>query len=89
MPGPWFRAKRYGWGWYPATWQGWLVIFGFISAVVLNFLRLDAQSHSVHDTMRPFLVETAAMSIVLILIGYLTGERPRWRWGNRDADGRG
>jgi predicted GH43/DUF377 family glycosyl hydrolase len=22
----WFRAKEYGWGWYPATWEGWLVL---------------------------------------------------------------
>ncbi len=26
----WFKAKNYGWGWYPATWQGWLILAGFI-----------------------------------------------------------
>lgn len=23
----WFRKKKYGWGWVPNSWQGWLVIF--------------------------------------------------------------
>ena len=22
---PWFRRKRFGIGWTPATWQGWLI----------------------------------------------------------------
>jgi len=26
----WFKAKQYGWGWYPARWQGWLIVIGFI-----------------------------------------------------------
>lgn len=21
----WFKAKNYGWGWYPVTWEGWTV----------------------------------------------------------------
>lgn len=77
----WFRAKTYGWGWYPVTWQGWLIIAGFILIDVLNFLRLDATSHSSSDTLRPFIIETAMMTVVLIIICWRTGEKPRWRWG--------
>ena len=22
----WFRAKNYGWGWYPCSWEGWTVL---------------------------------------------------------------
>ena len=35
--GPWFRAKRFGWGWTPITWEGWLVtLLG-----VVAFLAID------------------------------------------------
>jgi hypothetical protein len=27
---PWFRPKEFGKGYTPASWQGWLVIFGAI-----------------------------------------------------------
>ena len=83
----WFRAKRYGWGWYPVTWQGWLVTAIFITLEYLNFLRIDAGSHSASDTMRPFLVETFLMALVFIYIGYKTGEPPRWRWGEKSDRG--
>jgi hypothetical protein len=28
----WFKAKEYGYGWYPCTWEGWLVLVVFIFA---------------------------------------------------------
>lgn len=28
----WFRAKRYGWGWRPVTWQGWAVVAVWVAA---------------------------------------------------------
>ena len=32
----WFRAKRYGWGWTPASVEGWLVMAAFMVAVVIG-----------------------------------------------------
>lgn len=29
----WFRKKRFGYGWTPATWQGWTVMDIFIAAL--------------------------------------------------------
>jgi len=37
----WFRRKLYGWGWTPATWQGWLTLLIFILIIPLNFYRID------------------------------------------------
>ena len=31
----WFKAKKYGYGWYPATWQGWLVILVYLTILGL------------------------------------------------------
>jgi hypothetical protein len=28
----WFRARSYGWGWTPATVEGWLVMLAFLVA---------------------------------------------------------
>ncbi|MFA6415050.1 MAG: hypothetical protein WC217_03075 [Candidatus Paceibacterota bacterium] len=79
--GHWFKAKVYGWGWTPATWQGWLILAVFVALIVLNFFRLDANSHSASDTVRPFIIQTALLALLLIGICYATGERPRWQWG--------
>lgn len=81
MKKPWFRRKWYGWGWYPATWEGWLILLAFVVFEIWNFLRIDAHSHSNSDTIRPFIIEVVIAVIVLIGICYLTGEKPRWKWG--------
>ncbi len=80
----WFRAKEYGWGWYPVTWQGWLVLAAYIFFNVWNFLRLDADSHSASDTLRPFIFQTLILTVLLILICHRKGEKPGWHWGDRD-----
>jgi hypothetical protein len=77
----WFKAKTYGWGWTPCAWQGWFVLAGFIILDVLNFFRLDAYSHSVSDTVRPFILESFILTAILLWICYRTGEKPHWRWG--------
>lgn len=87
----WFKAKLYGWGWTPATWQGWLVVLLFITLILLNFYYIDTRSHSVSDTLLNVVPRTAILIILLILICYLTGEKPRWQWGipkerNKDSN---
>lgn len=77
----WFRAKRYGWGWYPATWEGWLVLVVFFILISANAYRIDAQSSSVNNTLIRFIPETFVLAAVLIAICAATGEKPRWRWG--------
>jgi hypothetical protein len=78
---PWFKAKMYGWGWYPSSWQGWLVLFLFILLNVITFIKIDKNSHSVSDTLIGFVPALFVLCIFLICIAYKTGEKPRWRWG--------
>lgn len=33
--GYWFKAKLYGWGWTPVTWQGWCVILVYASLILI------------------------------------------------------
>ena len=72
----WFPAKRYGWGWGPpVTWQGWVVLVGWIAILVVVSPWLAPRS------MPLFIVFEIVMVAVLLTICFLKGERPRWRWG--------
>lgn len=80
----WFVAKSYGWGWTPSSWQGWLVLAVFVVLIVLNFLRIDSASHSGSDTLINWVPQTLILVLVLVGVCYLTGEKPRFQWGNRE-----
>lgn len=81
----WFRAKRYGWGWTPATWQGWAIIAVYAAILLLWAAYLLANpgvprrwhGAAVWIGVAPVLVLSAA----LVAICWIKGERPRWRWG--------
>lgn len=77
----WFKAKQYGWGWYPATWQGWLTTLLFVlSVIVASWLLLGDEPESYTPVL--WYVLWVALSIgVTLSICYKKGEKPRWRWG--------
>lgn len=79
----WFKAKLYGWGWDPATWQGWLVVLGYVVAVTLFALTLDDNSPP-REIAFTFVLPTLFLTLVLIRICYKKGEKPRWQWGSGD-----
>ena len=77
----WFPAKRYGWGWGPpSAWQGWAVLVSYLVLILGGIPFVQASMGSLI-----FLVYVLALTVALIAICWLTGERPRWRWGKRDA----
>ena len=76
---PWFRAKQYGWGWsWPLTWQGWMVLGTYSALVGLGALRFA----QVHDPR--LIVGFVVLTLLFVVICWLTGEKPRWRWGDKD-----
>lgn len=79
----WFRARAYGWGWTPCSWEGWTVLVAFLLFEWWNFMRLDAVSHSNSDTIRPFVIQFFLVVLILVAICYAKGEKPGWRWGNK------
>jgi phosphatidylserine synthase len=80
----WFRRKTYGWGWTPASWEGWLVMLVYFCLIIAIFQRIDAHSHSGSDTLIGFAVPFIALTVLLLLITYMKGEPPRWQWGQKD-----
>jgi hypothetical protein len=73
----WFKARRYGWGWGPATtWQGWLVYGVYAALAALSAVLLPPPTHG-----PAFVATLAVLTAVLIGVCATQGERPGWRWG--------
>ncbi len=77
--GYWFKRKLYGWGWTPATREGWGILVLFAGLIVCNFIRIDRASHSASDTLINFFPQTIIVVFILIVICYKTGEKPKWQ----------
>ncbi|TSD05100.1 MAG: Uncharacterized protein Greene07147_812 [Parcubacteria group bacterium Greene0714_7] len=82
MTQKWFKAKEYGWGWYPVTWQGWTVTLGYVLLAVLFAFTLDKNSPP-EEIVFTFLLPVALLTATLIRIAYVKGEKPSWQWGKK------
>lgn len=79
----WFKAKTYGYGWYPASWEGWLVTLGYVVLLLPGGYVFFDESVTAGDGRRSlgFILYALVLTICLIAVCAKTGERPRWRWG--------
>ena len=67
----WFGPKRWGWGWSPASWQGWAVTIGFsIAGQIVKQLGLSPKRRLV-----AMLVLVAGFFGVIALTGDAPGSR--------------
>ena len=74
----WFPAKTYGWGWGPPVcWQGWVVLLAYIVLILGGVLLFLPEK----DNIPWFLFYTIILTLILIWICWLKGEKPKWRWG--------
>ncbi len=78
----WFKAKQYGWGWYPATWEGWLVTLGYIAAVFSLFNIVETSHRTAMQVFTSFFIPFAILTAILLAVCFKMGEKPSWRWGN-------
>lgn len=77
----WFKAKEYGYGWYPATWEGWLVTLIYVVAITFLVFIFE---QNVSGLLWQYLGMVFGLSLMLIFICYKKGEKPGWRWGNKN-----
>jgi hypothetical protein len=75
----WFKGKRYGYGWYPATWQGWLVLAVYL--IILGAFVAYNVSFGENFNVLLYLAGVFFITAALIYICYKKGEPTRWRWG--------
>lgn len=75
----WFPAKKYGWGWGPpCSWQGWLVCAVWFASLLMGGIFLAPRSIGF------FVAYSIALGAVLLVVVFLKGEHPRWRWGEEE-----
>ena len=82
----WFKRKRYGWGWTPTSWEGWLVLLFYLVAMLYDFRNIDSVQHSGSGTLINFAPRFVILTIILIAICYYKGESPKWTWGNKNKN---
>ena len=82
--GYWFKAKLYGWGWVPVKWQGWCVVLVYVLLILgLVEMREDAipGNPDSGSNFLTFALPTIILTILLMIVAYKKGEKPRWQWG--------
>ncbi len=77
----WFKRKLYGWGWDPATREGWATMFVFFGLIIWNAFRLEALLLPESELAYYAILQTFGMVAILLAICYKTGEKPKWQWG--------
>jgi len=69
--GAWFVPVR--WSYLPCSWQGWLTYVPYIGFLVLTFIVIDGNSHSVSDTLIGIVpVWVAAVAVMQWLASHKT-----------------
>jgi hypothetical protein len=86
----WFKPKKYGYGFYPTSWEGWLSTFSlvllvFASAYTNNFFEQNLQEAAltVKDAVRFIIDVFLITSIFTYLSEKKTDGKLGWRWGNK------
>lgn len=80
----WFAAKKYGWGWYPVSWQAWLITFGYLLLIIFGGSKFDRINEPSLKSTLLFFGWIIFWTVPLLYICYQKGEAPRWRWGDKD-----
>lgn len=79
----WFRRRLFGWGWTPARWPGFFVLFlflAYLSWVIYDLAKIGDEHIQTEDIFR-YVYRLVAGVAALILIAWKTGEKPKWMWG--------
>ena len=77
--GLWFKQKRFGWGWTPVRWQGWLVIVIYVALLFLATKTIDEKTPDA--VPYTFLALVILLTAALFAVARKYGEKPKWNWG--------
>ncbi len=81
----WFKRRRYGYGWIPSTWQGWLVLAMYMAVIVIGSIFINPEGEEMAKTFI-YLVYVFISTFVLLFITYRKGPKPKWRSGRTPQD---
>ena len=76
MERKWFKNKTYGYGWQPASKEGWFITLIAVWIIASTAFNLE------QDTTKSLTIIFSTIA-VLIVICYKTGEKLKWQWGKK------
>lgn len=83
----WFKRRRFGFGWTPATREGWLTLGLYLAAVLGGAIVLGAFTTDPPGwTVAVYLLIVLVLTIVFFAIAISKGPKPKWRWGRHPSD---
>ena len=85
----WFKAKKYGYGWTPCTWQGWLILAAYIGIILLGARTIDVAQKNIFKGAGVFFLIDIAATMTLVIVARIYGEKSSWRWGGKDENKNG
>lgn len=84
MKKPWFAVNRF-WGFYPTSFEGFLVISSMVASLIFIILLSDLGSNSIADTLIQAF-PLASLSVTLtILVALLTSNKPAFGEENKKS----
>ncbi len=75
MKAVWFKSSGGSWIPRPCSWQGRVCLLLFVAIVAADFFRLDSRSHSISDTIRPWIIDAVVLVGILFLVSRVTAEK--------------
>ena len=77
----WFKPRRYGYGSMPTTWQGWVVVIGYVLFVLAVF---GAEERGAISQIVMIALMVAVTVPFLLFVRAKTDGQWKWRWGSQD-----
>lgn len=75
----WFKPKVYGYGAFPATWEGWATIVIFVIGVLSTVSIAE-------KNLTSFIVVLITWIIIISYVSRIkTDGEWKWRWGKEDS----
>jgi hypothetical protein len=81
----WFKARSYGWGWTPVSWEGWLFTLVYCMLILGATLNLK-QFSDPKEAIIYMLITIIPSTLLLMVICFIRGETPHWNWGKKKEE---
>lgn len=83
----WFKRRRYGWGYFPVTWQGWTTVASTLAIIIIvSFILPENRSHIPTTKLVIYHLILLIDILASVTIVLKKGPPPKWRWGKKPTD---
>lgn len=83
----WFKRRRYGYGWTPVTWQGWVaVVFALTVTTISSIYIVEGSPDGLTKKTLIYMALPVVAIAILLIASVIKGPKPKWRWGTKPTD---